>query len=66
MKLMDKLFAKNPRSTRGKLHYRNAAGEIVTITKDIRYCITDGSSHIHMYSMEDVEEYCKKLQYKSL
>lgn len=48
MKLIDKLFAKNPRSTRGMLHYCNTAGEVVTITKDIRYCITDGSSHIHM------------------
>lgn len=43
----------------GKRKYTKADGTTITVTKDIRYTVKDGSSTIHMYDLDDVKSYCK-------
>ena len=43
----------------GKRKYAKADGTTITVSKDIRYTVKDGSSTIHMYDLDDVKSYCK-------
>lgn len=43
----------------GRRKYKKADGTTITVTKDIRYTVKDGSSIIHMYDLDDVKSYCK-------
>ena len=63
MKIMDKLFRKNRVVAIGKLRYKNSEGETVTVTKDIRYTVKDGSSIVYMYDLDDVKDHCKRCNY---
>lgn len=57
MSLKDKLFGSRLFAV-GRRRYKKAEGSTITVTKDIRYTVKDGSSTIHMYSLDDVEHYC--------
>lgn len=59
MKLKDKLFGCKILAV-GKRKYKKDNGTTITVTKDIRYTVKDGSSTIHMYSLEDVKHYCTR------
>lgn len=61
MKLKDKLFGSKILAV-GKRKYKKANGATITVTKDIRYTVKDGSI-IHMYSLEDVKHYCTRYGY---
>lgn len=58
MSLKDKLFSSKVFAA-GKREIEKADGTTITITKDIRYTVKDGSRTIHMYDLEDVNHYCK-------
>lgn len=64
MKLKDKLFDSRILAL-GKRNYKKADGNTITVTKDIRYTVRDGSSVIHMYDLDDVKHYCKNGGYKA-
>ena len=62
MSLKDKLFGIRLFAV-GRRRYKRADGSMITVTKDIRYTVKDGSSTIHMYSLDDVEHYCARYGY---
>lgn len=64
MKLKDKLFGSRILAV-GKRRYKKADGSTITVTKDLRYTVQDGSSTIHMYDLDDVKHYCKHGGYKA-
>ena len=64
MKLKDKLFGSRIFAV-GKRRYKKADGSTITVTKDLRYAVQDGSSTIHMYDLDDVKHYCKHSGYKA-
>ncbi len=59
MKLIDLLYGRNHNSTKGKIHLCNRSGDPVTVTKEIRYTVTDGYSNVHINGYEDLSEYCR-------
>jgi len=59
MNLIDLLYGRNLNSTKGKMHLRNRSGEPVTVTKEIRYTVTDGYSNVHVSGYDDLSEYCR-------
>lgn len=63
MNLIDLIYGKNHNSIKGKIHLRNRSGDPVTVTKGIRYTVTDGYSHVHVNDYDDLREYCRKLGY---
>lgn len=62
MSWKDKLFGSKIFAV-GKRKYKKAYGSTITVTKDIRYTVKDGSSTIQMYSLDDVEHYCARYGY---
>lgn len=58
MSWKDKLFGSRILAV-GRRRYKKADGSMITVTKDIRYTVKDGSSNIHMYDLDDVKSYCK-------
>ena len=62
MSWKDKLFGSKIFAV-GKRKYKKADGSMITVTKDIRYTVKDGSSTIHMYSLDDVDHYCTRYGY---
>lgn len=58
MSWKDKLFGSRIFAV-GKREIRKADGTTITVRKDIRYTVKDGSSTIHMYDLDDVKSYCK-------
>ncbi len=65
MSWKDKLFGSKIFAV-GKRKYKKADGSTITVTKDIRYTVKDGSSTIHMYSLEDVKHYCARYGYNHI
>ena len=63
MKLIDLLYGRNKNSTKGKINLRNRSGEPVTVTKEIRYTVTDGQSNVHINGYADLSEYCRTAGY---
>ncbi|HHV12324.1 MAG TPA: hypothetical protein GXX75_18775 [Clostridiales bacterium] len=59
MKLIDLFYGRNHNSTKGKFNLRNRFGEPVTVTKEIRYTVTDGQSNVHINGYDDLSEYCR-------
>ena len=57
MSWKDKLFGSRILAI-GKRKYAKADGTTITVSKDIRYTVKDGSSTIHMYDLDDVKSYC--------
>lgn len=47
----------------GSITYTNQDGQPVTITKEVRYCIMDGTSCVHVEDTVDLLEYCKMRKY---
>ncbi len=66
MRLVDKLFSRSRTITLGKQRYRNSAGEEIVVTKVVCYAVRSGNSTIHMYDQQDVDEYCKQRQFKTV
>ena len=62
MKLKNNLFRSKLFAV-GKRRYKKPDGTMIVVTKDIRYTVKDGSSTIHMYSMDDVDHYCSRYGY---
>ena len=62
MKLKNKLFRSKLFAV-GKRRYKKSDGTTIIVTKDIRYTVKDGTSTIHMYSLEDVDHYCTRYGY---
>lgn len=58
MSWKDKLFCSRILAI-GRRRYKKNDGTTITVTKDIRYTVKDGSSTIHMYDLDDVKSYCK-------
>ena len=65
MKLKDKLFGSRILAV-GKRNYKKTDGSTITVTKDIRYTVRDGSHTIHMYDLDDVKHYCRQGGYRSV
>lgn len=63
MNLIDLLYGKNHSSSKGKIHLLKRSGEPVTITKGIRYTVTDGQSTVHINGYDDLSEYCRTAGY---
>lgn len=63
MKLIDLLYGRNKNSTKGKIHLRNRSDEPVTVSKEIRYTVTDGQSTVHVNGYDDLSEYCRTAGY---
>ena len=63
MNLIDLIYAKNHNSAKGKIHLRNRLGEPVTVTKEIRYTVTDGQLSVHINGYDDLSEYCRTAGY---
>ena len=59
MSWKDRLFGSRILAV-GRRKYTKADGTAITVTKDIRYTVKDGSSTIHMYDLDDVKSYCKR------
>ena len=59
MSWKDKLFGSRILAI-GRRRYKKADGTTITVFKDIRYTVKDGSSIIHMYDLDDVKNYCKR------
>jgi hypothetical protein len=66
MKLIDLLYGKSHNSIKGKLYLRNRSGDPVTVTKEIRYTVTDGQSTVHINGYDDLSEYCRTAGYTYL
>ena len=66
MRFVDKLFGRSSVVTLGKQRYRNSAGEVIVVTKDIRYRVKDRNSTIYMYDQADVKQYCSRYGYKPI
>lgn len=62
-KLNDLLYGKRRDSVKGKLHLVNRSGDPVTVTKEIRYTVTDRASSIHINGYEDLSQYCRRTGY---
>lgn len=62
MSWKDKLFSSRILAI-GRRRYKKNDGTTITVTKDIRYTVKDGSSTIHMYDLDDVKHYCKHSGY---
>ena len=62
-KLNDLLNGKRRDSVKGKLHLVNRSGSPVTVTKEIRYTVADGASHVHINGYEDLAQYCRNAGY---
>lgn len=65
MKWEDTLFVSKTLAV-GKRRYKKTDGTTITVTKDIRYTVKDGSSTIHMYDMDNVKHYCKHSGYRQI
>ena len=52
MSWKDRLFGSKILAA-GKRKYEKADGTTITVIKDIRYTVKDGSSTIHMYDLDD-------------
>lgn len=65
MNLKNKLFRSKLFAV-GKRRYKKADGTTIIVTKDIRYTVKDGSSTIHMYSLDDVDHYCGRYGYNPI
>lgn len=65
MTLIDLLYGRSHNSTKGKLHLHNRSGGPVTVTKEIRYTVTDGYSNIHINGYDDLLQYCRSAGYTS-
>ncbi len=63
MSWKDKLFGSKIFAG-GKRSYQKPDGTTITVTKDIRYTIRDGSSTIHVYDIDDVKHYCGRRGYR--
>ena len=63
MNLIDLLYGKNHNSAKGKTHHLNRSKDPVTVTKEIRYTVTDGQSNVHINGYEDLSEYCRTAGY---
>ena len=63
MNLIDLLYGRSHSSAKGKIHLRNRSGEPVTITKEIRYTVTDGYSNMHINGCDDLLQYCRSAGY---
>ena len=61
MKLIDLLYGKSHNSIKGKLYLRNRSGDPVTVTKEIRYTVTDGQSTVQLNGYDDLSEYCRNV-----
>ena len=62
-KLNDLLYGRRRSSVKGKLYLVNRSGIPVTVTKEIRYTVVDGASHVHINGYEDLAQYCRKAGY---
>lgn len=62
-KLIDLLYGRRRSSVKGKLYLVNRSGSPVTVTKEIRYTVADGASHVHINGYEDLAQYCRKAGY---
>ena len=58
MNLIDLLYGRNHSSSKGKIHLCNRSGGPVTVTKEIRYTVTEGYSNVHVNGYDDLFEYC--------
>ena len=63
MYLIDLLYGRNHNSAKGKMYLHNRSGETVTVTKEIRYTVTDGYSNIHINGYDDLLQYCRSAEY---
>jgi hypothetical protein len=63
MNLIDLLYGRSHSSSKGKIHLCNRSGGPVTITKEIRYTVTDGYSNIHINGYDDLLQYCRSAGY---
>ena len=63
MNLIDLLNGRNHSSSKGKIHLRSRTSEPVTVTKEIRYTVTDGQSNVHVNGYDDLSEYCRYAGY---
>ena len=63
MILIDLLYGRSHNNAKGKILLRNRSGESVTVTKEIRYTVTDGHSNIHINSYDDLLQYCRSTGY---
>ena len=62
-KLIDLLYGGKHDSTKGKMHLLNRSGTPVTVTKEIRFTVTDGASNVHINGYEDLSQYCRRAGY---
>ena len=63
MNLIDLIYGRNHNSTKGKINLRNRSGDPVTVTKEIRYTVTDKQSNVHINGYDDLSEYCRTAGY---
>lgn len=63
MNLIDLLYSRNHSSSKGKIHLCSRTGNPVTVTKEIRYTITDGQSNVHVNGYDDLSEHCRYAGY---
>ena len=63
MNLTDVLYGSSLNSSKGKIHLCNRSGAPVTVTKEIRYTVTDGQSNVHVNGYDDLSEYCRTARY---
>ena len=59
MTLIDRLYGRSHSSSKGIIHLCNRSGGPVTVTKEIRYTVTDGQSNVHVNGYDDLSEYCR-------
>lgn len=63
MNLIDLLYGRSHSSSKGRIHLCNRSGRPVTVTKEIRYTVTDGQSNVHVNGYDDLSEYCRTAGY---
>ena len=63
MTLIDRLYDRSHSSSKGIIHLCNRSGGPVTVTKEIRYTVTDGQSNVHVNGYDDLSEYCRTAGY---
>lgn len=63
MNLIDLLYGRKHDSAKGKIHLQSSSGEPVTVTKEIRYTVTDGQSNVHINGYDDLSQYCRSAGY---
>jgi len=59
MNLIDLLYGRSHNSAKGKIHLNSRIGDPVTVTKEIRYTVTNGQSSVHINGYDDLSEYCR-------